>query len=411
MAESDGKPASSPLSTEEADRLSEKFKPSWEAEPDPPTLPKVDPPTLPRVDAQPIPAIEPQPTKVEPQPMAKVEPQPMAKVEPQPMAKVEPQPMAKVEPQPMAKVEAQPVAKVEAQPAAKAEAPKFVGKATLLGVAVPVPSPPQAEAPNKAPDDLDWELPTNPVPSPIEEAPVIEPPPKSNPSGIGEKYIPKDTNAPAIVLKDEVKRAEERARAELAAEHRARSAPTVLKFKAVEVPKKETTDELEPSPFGPPKRRLGVWIGLGAGALSVALIGVLVLARGSGREAPTAPPEEVKAAPRAAEPEPAAPQVATPTPAPDPEPKPPEPVVAPSAEPSAVVVAPAKDSEPAPEAPKPVATAKAAPPAKAPKPVAAAPKPQPTPKPVSQPTSKPASSPKAPASKPASGGIVRDAPF
>ena len=396
MAESDGKPASSPLSTEEADRLSEKFKPSWEAEPEPPTIPKVDPPTPPRVDAQPIPAAPPLP---------------MTKVEPLPIAKVEPLPIAKVEPLPIAKVEPQPVAKVEAQPAAKAEAPKTLGKATLLGVAVPIPSPPQAEAPNKAPDDLDWELPTNPVPSPVEEAPIIEPPPKSNPSGIGEKYVPKDASAPPIVLKDEVKRAEEQARAELAAEHRARSAPTVLKFKAIEVPKKETTDDLEPSPFGPPKRRLGVWIGLGAGALSVALIGALVLARGSVREEPTAPPEEVKVAPRAAEPEPVAPPAATPTAPPVPEPKPPEPVVEPSAEPSAVVVAPAKDSEPAPEPPKPVATAKPAPPPKAPKPVAAAPKPQSTPKPVSQPTSKPASSPpKAPASKPA-GGIVRDAPF
>ena len=57
MAESDGKPASSPLSTEEADRLSEKFKPSWEAEPDPPTIPKVDPPTLPN----PAPPISPWP--------------------------------------------------------------------------------------------------------------------------------------------------------------------------------------------------------------------------------------------------------------------------------------------------------------------------------------------------------------
>jgi hypothetical protein len=347
-----------------------------------------------------VPKVEPQPVaKVEPQPVAKVEPQPVAKVEPRPIAKVEPRPIAKVEPQPITKVEPQPIAKVEPQPVAKVEGPKAVGKATLLGVAVPIPSPPQTEAPNKAPDDLDWELPTNPVASPFEEAAAaVEPPPKSNPSGIGEKYVPKDVNAPAIVLKEDVKRAEERARAELAAEHRARSAPTVLKFKAIEVAKNDDSDELEPSPFGPPKRRLGVWIGLGAGALSLALIGVLVAGQRTSREEPTAAPVEVKAAPPVAKPE----AVADPAPPPAPEPKPPEPAVEPSAAPPAVVVAPASQPEPVPEPPKPVATAKPASPAKAPKP--AAPKPASTSKPTSSP-------PKPPASKPGAGGIVRDAPF
>ena len=61
MAESDGKPASSPLSTEEADRLSEKFKPSWEAEPEPPTVPKVEPPVRiePTISVEPAVKIEP----------------------------------------------------------------------------------------------------------------------------------------------------------------------------------------------------------------------------------------------------------------------------------------------------------------------------------------------------------------
>jgi hypothetical protein len=274
-----------------------------------------------------------------------------------------------------------------------------------LGVAVPIPSPPLADAPNKAPDDLDWEVPANPVPSAVDEAAsAVEPPPKSNPSGIGEKYVPKEAGAPPIVLKEEVKRAEEQARAELAAEHRARSAPTVLKFKAIEVPKKETDDEFELYPFGPPKRRLGVWIGLAAGLLALVLIGVLVFRR-TPRDEPTAPPVEVKAAPQ---PEAVSPPAATPTPAPAPEPKPSEPVVEPSAEPSAVVVAPAKQPEPLPEPPKPPAAVKPVPLPKAAKPAAAAPKP--TSKPAS--ASKPASSPtKAPASKPAAGGIVRDAPF
>jgi hypothetical protein len=404
MAESDGKPASSPLSTEEADRLSEQIKPSWEAEPDPPTIPRVEPPTLPAADPPTMPRVEPV-AKVEPAPVAKVEPAPVAKVGPTPVGKVEPVPVAKVEPVPVTKVEPMPIAKVEPAPIAKLEQAKPLLKQTLLGISAPIPSPPPADAPNKAPDDLDWELSTNPVPSPIEDAaPAIEPPPKSNPSGLGEKYVPKDTNAPAIVLKEEVKRAEEYARAELAAEHRARSAPTVLKFKAIEVPKKEATDELEELPFGAPKRRLGVWIGLGAGVASIALIGILVAGRGSGREEPTAPPEEIRAAPRATEAE-APPPAPTPTPAPEP-----EPVVSPSAEPPAVVVAPAKDPEPTPttEPAKPEPAAKPAPPPKpAPKPVAAAPKP--SPKPATQPASKPASPTKA--SKPVSGGIVRDAPF
>src|SRR6185503_7331622 len=174
MAESDGKPASSPLSTEEADRLSEKFKPSWEAEPEPPTVPKVEP-------------------------------------------------------------------------------PKNFGKQTLLGIAAPIPSPPPEKPPSSAPDDLDWELPTNPAPSPIEEAQAIEPPPKSNPSGIGQTYKPKDTDAPAIVLTDEVKRAEEHARRQLEAEHRSRSAPTVLKFKAVDVLQKAAPGDGEPPAYEPPK--------------------------------------------------------------------------------------------------------------------------------------------------------------
>jgi hypothetical protein len=400
MAESDGKPASSPLSTEEADRLSEQIKPSWEAEPAPPTLPRVEPPALPTADPPTMP-------RVEPAPVAKVEPAPVAKLEPAPVAKLEPAP-AKVEPAPVAKLGPVPVTKIEPVPIAKVEQAKPLLKQTLLGIAAPIPSPPpQAESPNKAPDDLDWELPTNPVPSAIEDAAsAIEPAPKSNPSGLGEKYVPKDTNAPPIVLKEEVKRAEEHARAELAAEHRARSAPTVLKFKAIEVPKKEAIDELEELPFGTPKRRLGVWIGLGAGVASIALIGILV-ARGSGRGEPTAPPEEIKAAPPATEAQAAPPP--TPAPAPPPEPQAAEPVVAPSAEPPAVVVAPAKDPEPTPEPLKPEPAAKPAPlPKPAPKPVAATPKP--APKPATQPASKPASAPTK-ASKPVSGGIVRDAPF
>ena len=348
MAESDGKPASSPLSTEEADRLSEKFKPSWEAEPEPPTVPKAEPPTVPKV-----------------------------------------------------------------------EPPKNFGKQTLLGIAAPIPEPPKAaEPPSKAPDDLDWELPTSPAPTePVEAAP-IEPPPKSNPSGVGQTYVPKDVDAPAIVLKEEVKRAEERALAQLDAEHKARSAPTVLKFKAIESPQKAAVEELDPEVFRTPKRGMGVWIGLGAGALSVALIGIMVVVKSTSSEEPLPPPEVKAAPPVQTPPEPPPPVVTTP-PAPQPEAKPGEPVVEPVQEAKAAEPPKAAEPEPAPEPeskpePKPTAAPKTAPspkPAATSKPVAAAPKPPPAPKPAS-PAPKPASSPKpAPAPKPASGGIVRDAPF
>ena len=404
MAESDGKPASSPLSSEEADRLSENFRPSWETEPEPKTVPKteLEPPTLPKADAP-----KPEPAKVEPMRIEPVHAEP-PKAEP---PKAEP---PKAEPP-----KAEPL-KVDTKP---------LMKQTLVGLAVPIPpAPPTAAAPNNAPDDLDWELPTNPAPSPIEElradevkpaegAAAVEPPPKSSPSGVGQTYKPKDADAPAIILTDEVKRAEETARAQLVAEHRARSAPTVLKFKAVDVQPKVAPDDDDDLPdFATPKKKVGVWLGLGAGALSVALIGILVALRGGGSRTAEPPPVETQVAAPAATPE-APPPPASEAPSPpaaEPAPAEPTPAAAASNAPQVTVGEPAvATARPTvkPAAAEPVVAPKPAAAPKAPKPVAVASKPAaPVQKPAA-PATKPASPKPASATKPASGGIVRDAPF
>jgi hypothetical protein len=395
MAESDGKPASSPLSSDEADRLSERFKPSWESEPEPPTVPKMDPPVqaepaatvAPAVKVEPMVKIEPakvEPVKVEP---VKIEP---AKIEP--VVKVDP--VVRLEP-----VKAEPTIPVGAAPAEAAKAVNPLAKQTMLGIAPTVSASPLPSAPPGQATDLDWELPTNPVPSTLEETQPLEPPPKSNPSGVGQKYEPKDADAPAIVLTDEVKRAEEQARAQLVAEHKARSAPTVLKFKAVEVAPKTVPvdDELD---FRPPKRGAGVWIGLGAGLVALALIGVALVGRDE-KTAPQTAPVEVKAAPPLPEPPPPLPPPPTAETAKDEPPPPREPPE------DAPAVTPVEAAEPRPPAAKPVLAPKPAP---APKPVTAAPKTQPA-QPKAPPASKPTSPATKPASKPAAGGIVRDAPF
>jgi len=65
---------------------------------------------------------------------------------------------------------------------------------------------------------------------------VEELPPESKPSGIGEKYIPKEEGAPPVVLNDDVRAAELGAQAQLEAQHRARRAPTIARLKAIELP-------------------------------------------------------------------------------------------------------------------------------------------------------------------------------
>jgi hypothetical protein len=416
MAESDGKPASSPLSSEEADRLSERFRPSWEAEPDPPTIPKADPPA-PAVVVEPAANVEP---AVAVEPAANVEPavvvEPALKVEP--TVKVERARVSEPPAKPAVRVE--PMIKLE--PAAKA-APAPNLKQTLLGIPPPEPSKPPSAVEKAPADELDWEVPAehrsapkHAVPAaaapavdievPIDIEPAVEPPPKSSPSGVGQKYEPKDAGAPPIVLTDELKRAEETARAQLAAEHQARSAPTLLKLKAVELGAKPAPPDDDIPDFVPKKRGLGVWLALGA-ALVLAVGGTIV-ASGS-RKAPEkeAPAPDTKAAARLA-PEPPTPPTAPPTPAPTTEAAADaQPVVAPS-EPERPIVSPRPAAEPT--------TTPAAQPPSAPKttsrvkPVVAS-KPAPQPR-SAQTASKPASTTSKPVgSKPAAGGIVRDAPF
>src|SRR5262245_45740960 len=111
MAERDaGRPAPDTLSTEEADRLSERFRPSWE--PDPPTVPRVGPAPaaagkpLPSPQASPAPALKPSQT-------------------------------------------------VPIIPGGAGKAPR---PTTLVGIQPTIPVSRSA-----APDDLDWEAPTNPI--------------------------------------------------------------------------------------------------------------------------------------------------------------------------------------------------------------------------------------------------------
>ena len=308
MAESDGKPASSPLSTEEADRLSEKFKPSWEAEPQPRILPKVEP------------TVKMSRPSRSSRPEDRADRQRRADGE----NRADHQGRADRED----RADRQRRAERENRADDRRGKPKpQLGKQTLLGVAVPLPLAPwEGATRGSAPDDLHGELPTNPVPSPPQQAqpieppqqaqpieppqqaqpieppqqaqpieppqqaqpieppqqaqPIeppqqaqpIEPPPKSSPSGMGEKYVPKEAGAPPIVLTDEVKRAEANARAQLAAEHRARSAPTLLKLKAVDLQPKTASSDDE-ADFAPPRKRLGIWIGLGVGVCA-AIIGL-----------------------------------------------------------------------------------------------------------------------------------------
>ena len=342
MAESDASPPpTGAVSTEEAERLSERFRPSWR------TTPRPCRGTSP---FRSLPALAPTP------------------------------------------------AAREAQP-------------TLSGIA-----PNAARAPHGHGDDLDWELPTNPVPdtSPPSPGPrpaagttaeadlavqidVVEPPPASKPSGIGEKYIPKDEGAPPVVLNEEVLVAEVGAQAALEAQHRARRAPTIASLKVVELP----LPVAEEPPCVPPRR--GGSRALAAAGLLVVLLGGAVavyVARGK------RPADE---ATRVTEPVvTAAPETAAPPPPPPPSATIEEPVVAPEGPAPAVSASETIEHKGAPKA----APAKPTPPAK---PVAAS-KPAVATKPAAKPVAagpKPATRPAPVQSKPTGGKgvIVRDSPF
>jgi hypothetical protein len=259
------------------------------------------------------------------------------------------------------------------------------------------------------------------IPAPADPEPAIpieveELPPESKPSGIGQKYVPKDEGAPPVILGEDVRAAEYGATTSTEAEHRTRRAPTIAKMRAIDLPLPPAS---EPD-FAQPKRR---------GTGLVALLAVLVVVGGAGAAALLVRRGAGETATQA-RPEPPAP-VATVT-ADTAAPKPPEPVAAAAPTPTTTPpdAVPMGSPEPGASGPAAVADKGSEPPASAPaakaaakvnakaaaaqKVAAASPKPAPAAKtPPPTPTPKPA--------KPAGGSrqgtgsskaaIVRDSPF
>jgi len=450
MAESNAnRPTPDAVTAEDADRLSERFRPSWEAEGQPaPAPPRAPPAPAPSPMKQTLlgGGGAPSPGPVPRAPAAPVPQRPAAPAPAAPQAAA-PQP-ARPAPAP-APTRVAPVVNVGATSSspAGAAAADLMRRATLAGI-----SPGQKKSTDRsaaAPDDLDWELPpsvqaaadaldvtldaptkrtdalskTQPLaprapaakpPAEPEEpmqVDVEELPPESKPSGIGQTYKPRDQDAPPVVLTEEVQRTEAQARAMLEAQHRARSAPTIQRMPAVRAtaaaPSTKVLDaDLET--LAPRKSRAGVWIALVVAVLALVGGAVVVLTR------PKAPPPEATVTTKPA-------PVAPDTRAPPPPELPPAPAVTPPPEP--VAAQPTESAAPA-EPPAPLVEAKAPPTppsdveeptTKRPEPVAArtlkpkpaAPKPPATAKPPAP--TKPPAAPK-PAGK-ASGVIVRDNPF
>jgi hypothetical protein len=309
MAEGNAnRPAPETLTPEDVDRLSERFKPSWEVEPQAEPARHALKQTM-------VGGTAPAP--------------PLAPVAPPAAAPAPSTPLATAPPvtNPMTTVTAN---------KSGLEVARAVRHPTLVGIA------PQAirqvsGAPRAAPDDLDWEVPPGerpepssdlaqtarivtapagasppnaeasriqpvqaqppPPPAPAAPAPasvvpahagadddlpidVEELPPESKPSGIGQKYVPRDQDAPAIVLNDEVQRTEAQARATMEAQHRARSAPTIVKMPAVRAPAATSVVEFadEDTVTHRRKRGRGVWVALALLMLGggVALAAVLL---------------------------------------------------------------------------------------------------------------------------------------
>jgi hypothetical protein len=251
------------MTQEEADRLSEQFRPSWED--DPPTVPRDQPiPTAPSEPRTKVPASGPAVTMA---------------------------PVVSV-----TKAPAVPIAtgKPSSASSAQAAAPLTVApsqKPTLLGTAPAAPSGSDpAGARSLEGGDLEWEAPTNPLPEASTDAElqidVEELPPDSKPSGIGQKYKPKDEGAPPVMLGEEVQAAESGARARLEAEHRARRAPTIMGINALELPTAAAPPERELNFVVPRRRSFGVMVGIGLLALVGGVGGVLFLARGGATSTP-----------------------------------------------------------------------------------------------------------------------------
>jgi hypothetical protein len=442
MAETDAdRPAAGAVTTEEADRLSEQFRPSWEE----------DPPTVKRDPA--------------PRPAANVSaPVPRAPV----VSVTAPKP-APPKPAPAAQTVEQggPKPALPTGGASTAQTAPFAltnKRAPLLGVSTPN-APAGGGAPaarGRGADDLDWEVPASATPSPTQAAvaaplvatpaaspsgdsaaaptasatplrspadtqplPVVkqpsptlnatppddaefdvqvdieELPPESKPSGIGQKYVPKEEGAPPVVLGDDVRAAEVGARVELEAEHRRRRAPTVLKMKALEVP---ITAPAESTPdFAMPRRKGGGLIALlaavtvlGGGAAAAFLVrGGSLDKPATVAPAPTTPPPPAELAP----------PPATDAPVPPPIPPPEQAAsAAPSEAPTEPSGTPERNAGKAPAALEGSAKQAASPAKPIVRPTAKPPKPATaSPGPTSKPASRPVSGAKA--------AIVRDSPF
>jgi hypothetical protein len=299
MAETDAdRRAAGTMTEEEADRLSEQFRPSWEE----------DPPTVPREQPVPAPPCEP---RSKPASGPAVTTAPVVNI-----------------------TSAAPATVPESKPAvARAAAPLTVTPSrnpTLVGTAPPTPVVTRA-AEGAPSEDLDWEVSTSQAAD--AEAPVQieveELPPESKPSGIGQKYVPKEEGAPAVVLGADVQAAETTERAKLEVEHRARRAPTMIRMNAFELPKEAApAPELELAV--PRKRSFGMVAALGVLVLGGGAAVALVVARSG-----SPPPAETHAASApSATPAAVTPDTAAPAPPP----------TLPAAEPSASAPAPTPEA-------------------------------------------------------------------
>lgn len=372
MAESDAGPrATGTVSTEEAERLSERFRPSWEDDP-------VEPP-LSSAITRPLPVVAVTAgTKATVPQLAPVDAPP--REAPQPT-------LVGISPEPPSR---SPAEELDWEVPPKETPSSAAQTQRLQAVPLPVASPAPAQDSSAAEPEISIQV------------DVEELPPPSKPSGIGEKYVPKEEGAPPVVLNEDVKAAEIGAQAALEAQHRARRAPTILRMKAADipVPSAPVAEGDEDVPFAP--RRSGgtgklVVLGLVVAALAAA--GVIFLR--SGAQQDTAPASTATA--RAT----VAPDTAAPPPPPAPEPAKPAPEAAPTvaaaAAPAPASAAPtAEPSAPAKEAHAPKASTAASKPPAAPK-TAPVPKAGPL-------AAKPA--PKTTTTKTSGkAAIVRDAPF
>jgi len=278
-----------------------------------------------------------------------------------------------------APVASAPVASAPVASAAVASAPVASAPVAVAPIVTP-PSAPEA--------DLQIDVEVSPS-SDDDSAPAVEveAPPDSKPSGIGQKYVPKEEGAPAVMLGPEVQAAESGQSALLEAEHRARRAPTIVRMQAFDLPPSVAQPGAAELEFPAPRRsRAGVIVAASAALLIGIAVLALTLGQSSAPDTPQPPP--VTAAPLAATPD---------TKAPVPPPVSPTPAAASphSAEPRVSATA------------APLVTPKLSSPA--PKPVAAR----------SSPPAKAVTSPKTPATKSATGGtkqggksmIVRENPF